>query len=253
MANETSSNDPKDVTPKEWSSPKDARKMEGAGTYPNYYTHKTRSGHLFMLDDSEGAEHVTLQHRSGSAVQFMPDGAVVITSHNGQYNLVFGENRVKITGAHDVTVEGAASLDVKGDYNCTVQGNMNTTVNGDMNVTAKNYNATIRGSMDISAKNLSQKIEGNSETTSHGNMVVSADGGVSIKSTSKSVGIQGNQQVGIKSTSGKVMLEAGNDVSVRSKGGKIAMDGAPQILMNQNASVEDVVPELTVGRAPSVT
>jgi len=145
-------------TPKQWKGPPDARSEKGAGTYPNYHSQKTRSGHVFTMDDSDGAESVTLQHRSGSMVQFLPDGAVQFVSHNGQYTFVFGENRVQITGAYDVTVLGAASLNVTKDYNMTVQGNHNTTVNGDMNITAKNMNTVIRGNMDTSATNMPIKI-----------------------------------------------------------------------------------------------
>ena len=77
---ESESTDKKNTPPK-WSGPKDARELPGAGKYPNYYAHKTRSGHVLLMDDSNGAEHVTLQHRSGSMVQFHPDGKVANTMH----------------------------------------------------------------------------------------------------------------------------------------------------------------------------
>ena len=145
MAETTNKSDPKDKTPPKWTGPEDARSKKGAGTYPNYYTMRTRSGHVFTMDDSEENESVTLQHRGGSMVQFMPDGAVHFVSQNGQYNFVFGENRVMITGAYDVTVKGGGSLRVDGDYNTTVMGNHNMTVNGDYNMQARNFNAQVRG------------------------------------------------------------------------------------------------------------
>ena len=67
-------------TPSSWDSPPDAR--EKGSEYPNYWVRKTRSGHTFMLDDTKNNEHVTLQHRSGTMIQLMPDGGFQIVSHN---------------------------------------------------------------------------------------------------------------------------------------------------------------------------
>lgn len=204
-------------TPRQWQGPPDARSVKGAGTYPNYHTQKTRSGHTFTLDDSEGAESITLQHRSGSMVQFLPDGAIQFVSHNGQYTFVFGENRVQITGAYDVSVLGAASMRVEGDYNMTVQGNHNTTVNGDMNITAKNMNTVVRGNMDTSAKNMTTKIEGSTEITTEGVTSITSDGGLSLSSSTESVSILGQGDVGIGAT-GKIMLDAGSTMDLKSDG-----------------------------------
>jgi hypothetical protein len=60
---------------------------------------------------------------------------------------VFGENRMKITGAYDITVDGAASLKVAKDYNVTVQGDINMTATKNFNLTAQNFNQTIRGNI----------------------------------------------------------------------------------------------------------
>ena len=99
------------------------RKQKGSGTYPNQWVYKSRSGHNLVIDDSQGQESVTLQHRSGSAVQMLPDGAVQITAHNSLYTMVFGENRITVTGAQDITVKGDCSLRVFGELNETVHGN----------------------------------------------------------------------------------------------------------------------------------
>jgi len=248
MAETTNKSDPKDKTPPKWTGPEDARSKEGSGIYPYQYTTRTRSGHVVSYDDSEGHESITIQHRGGSMVQFMPDGAVHFVSQNGQYNFVFGENRVKITGAYDVTVEGGGSLRVKGDYNTTVMGNHNMTVNGDYNMTAKNFNAQVRGDMDLSAKSLTMKMEGSSEITSHGVVSIGGDGGVAITSTGASVGIGAKTDVAIKAKGGKMMLETGSTLDVKAvglaalstsgnftikSGSTIALDGGPNIRMNE--------------------
>lgn len=206
MTNEPSSTDPKDVTPEKFSTPKDARNMEGAGTYPNYYSHKTRSGHNIIMDDSDGAEHVTIQHRGGSMIQFMPDGAVQFVSHNGQYNVVFGENRVKISGAQDVVVDGASSMMVKGDYNTTVQGNMTTTCHGDVAMVAKSFSAQVGENFDVQSQTSTMKSK---------NMTLETTGVLSL---------QGKGGVLLSSVANSVMMAASKFISMFSKG-NIAMQG----------------------------
>jgi len=200
-----------------WDTPPDQRAVEGAGTYPNQTVFKSRGGSGWSVDDSEGAESMTLFHRSGTRLQFGTDGHFSITAHNGQYTVVFGENRMLVTGAQDVTVQGGGSLRVEGDYNMTVMGNHNTTVNGDMNLTAKNFNAEVRGDMDLSAKSLTMKMEGSAEISSHGITSIAGDGGLSLTSTQQSVAIGASKDVAINSKGGKTMIEAGTSLDMRSE------------------------------------
>lgn len=218
MADENPNQDAK-KTPEKWSTLKDARQLEGAGKYPNYYTHKTRSGHTFMMDDSKGAEHVTLQHRSGSAIQFMPGGAIQFTAHNGSYSVIFGENRMTITGAQDVTVQGSASLRVEGDYNVNVKGKAQFNVNGDFNINAKNLNTNVRGNMDVQAKNKMEKLEGSSSTQAHGAVVMVSKGGMTLGSTGDSLGLGGKNKVAIVASGGALSMKAGGKASIKAGGG----------------------------------
>ena len=89
--------------------PPDVLKEKGAKQYPNYYAWKTRAGHNIILDDSEGYESITIQHRSGTELQWMPDGALVFRVNKGKYEEVSGQNIVKITGKSDISVDGDAS------------------------------------------------------------------------------------------------------------------------------------------------
>lgn len=223
-AKESTPGNPEDVTPEEFEVAQDARKEQDAGKYPLYYSHKTRSGHVFNMDDSPGAESVTLQHRSGSSIQMMPDGQVVFTNKKGKYEVTFGANRMIITGAYDITVQGGGSLKVDGDYNVKVGGNMNYVCDGDFNATYKNFNMAVRGNMDTAVKgNQTTKVEGNTEHASEGRTILTGDGGVGIGSTSDSVGIEGAQQVAMKAGQ-KVMLESGGVTSVKA-GDIVGIDG----------------------------
>lgn len=230
MPKPPTSTDPKETTPRKWTGPEDARTYKGAGVYPNYYTKRTRSGHVFTLDDSEDNESITLQHRGGSMVQFMPDGAVQFVAQNGQYTFVFGENRVEIHGAYDVTVHGSGSMRVDKDFDVTVMGNHNMTVNGDFNLQAKNFNGQIRGNMDFNAKNLTTKVEGSTEISSHGITSIGGDGGVAVASTSAGVGLKAAADIAIKA-GGVGYIETGGTTNIKA-GGDIAMDASPNIELN---------------------
>lgn len=159
----------KKKTPRKWKGPTDQRREKGAGVYPNQaLVFHSRSGHNWVVDDSEGKESMTFQHRGGSAIQFQPNGAIQVVAHNSMYNLVFGQNRLTITGANDLTVKGDGSLMVYGDFNKTVHGNTNWTTTGDFNLTAENLNRMIRGNIDTEAKNETKKLEGSSALNAQG-------------------------------------------------------------------------------------
>jgi len=219
-----SSSNPVETTPENFDVAKDCRKSKDAGVYPLYYSHKTRAGHVFCMDDSPNAESVTIQHRSGSSIQFMPDGQVMFVNKKKKYEVTFGEHRMVVTGAYDTVVQGGGSMRVEGDYDMTVMGNVNHTYNGDFNITAKNWNAVVRGNMDTAVKgNQTTKVKGNSEHASEGRTVLSGDGGVGITSSADAVGIQAAEELGIKS--GQALMLQTGAMSLKA-GGNIGADGA---------------------------
>jgi uncharacterized protein (DUF2345 family) len=171
-------------TPRAFDVDEDANSKKGAGTYPNYWGRKDRSGNWFSMDASEGNETITLQHRSGSSVQFRPDGGLMMTTHNGKYEVTFGENRVTISGAHDVTIKGDASIRAYGNNNVTVHKDYNMTVMGDFNLTAKNMNQSIRGNWDVEAKNINHAAEGSGTYGYGGGLSTVSKGNMTTISTS---------------------------------------------------------------------
>jgi hypothetical protein len=224
------------VTEPQYDGPADAREQDGAGKYPNYHEFKSRSGHVMVYDDSDGHESITLQHRTGSMIQMMPDGMVQIVSHNGQYNIVFGENRLMVTGAHDLTVKGTASMMVEGDYNTTVRGLMSLDVEGSLNISAKDFNQVIRGNLDVQAKNMTMKVEGNASITTQGNFMIAGYGDMSLGSLAGSMAIGASGTVGIRSVRDEVAIQGQGDVSVKSDGGKILQESSSDISMKSGGA-----------------
>jgi len=237
---------PKINTPPTWDTPLDARKLPGAGTYPNYWSHKTRSGHLLMMDDSKGAENITIQHRGGSMIQMDPQGRVHIRTQNGRYDVTFGENRIRVSGAQDITVEGAASLRCEKDYNVTVKGKFNLTTSQDFNIQAKNFNVNASGNIHMQGKSMTAKIKENIAMLAHGAIAVLAKSGFTAGSTRDSTVIVGQKDVGIGANQGNLMLKSGSKMSLLSKtslamkaeGGKLSASASGDVAVDAGGNIE---------------
>lgn len=53
-----------------------------AAVYPNNKVTQTTSGHVIEIDDTPNAERIHIRHKSGTFVEFHPDGSVVIKTAN---------------------------------------------------------------------------------------------------------------------------------------------------------------------------
>lgn len=220
----------KKETQKKWTQPhkSDARKSESTGSYPDYFSWKTRSGHVLQLDDTKGHETITLQHRGGTAIQMAHDGSLHITAHNGKYEVTFGENRMTISGAQDITVKGDASLRVYGDYNVTCHKDYNLTVLGNFNITAKNHNRHILGNIDTQARNENKKLLGSSAKIARGGIAYVSKGSSTYASQSDSLLLGSASGIGMSVKEGNITqnIEKGSfhsetkdgEVHVKAKG-----------------------------------
>ena len=217
----------KDITPSKVSFPQDTREKKEAQDPRNTYQHKTRSGHLIEMCDNDGAEHVTIQHRSGSMIQFQPDGKIVITSAEGRYTTVFGEDRMYVTGAHDIVVDGAASLRVTKDYNVTVDGDMNLTVTGNMNtVVGKNEHTLIVGNQVLRAKNQTTKIKENTEHSTEGKTLIGSDGDMQVSSTKGNITVGADQNANFVAGKSNLLESKTANLDIKSKTGMQLIDSS---------------------------
>lgn len=223
-------------TPEKWAGPKDIRGEKGAGTYPNQVTWKSRSGNCFMYDDSEGFESMTIQHRSGSCMQFLPNGAVHLVSHHGNYQVVFGEKRMTVTGAHDMTVKGDGSMRVYGNYDKTIHGDKNETITGTHNYTSQNLNQMVRGNIDQQARNKNIKLAGNFQQATLGATSMVSKRQMSVASNADALHL-GGAEVGVESV-GKMAFNTGDNVHFGANDGNVEITGKEvKILGKQVASV----------------
>lgn len=213
----------KDKTEKTWDSAKDIREHKESGKYPNYHSFKTRSGHNVIYDDSKGHESITIQHRGGSAIQFLPNGAVQMTAHNGKYNIVFGENRMTVTGANDITVKGDGSLRVYGDYRKTVHGDVEITATGSITHRGKNINQLASENHSVVAEDITHKAGNAYQASAPHTAVVASDSGVFAAGKQAFVGapktqVAGTDELIMGSEKGKVFAHSQGDWDQKTEG-----------------------------------
>lgn len=111
-----------------------------AAQFPYNRVQQTESGHVFELDDTPGAERVHIFHRSGSFIEFHPDGSVVYKSMKNGYRVTMADEHVKVAGSCHVAVDGNSTLYVKGNVQMQTDGDFNVQAKGDYNVFASNIN-----------------------------------------------------------------------------------------------------------------
>jgi hypothetical protein len=200
-----------------WDSGKDTRSSKSSGKYPNQQVIKTRSGHSVIYDDSKGTESLTIQHRSGAGMQFMPNGAIQMTAHNGKYDIVFGENRMTITGANDLTVKGDGSLRVYGDFRKTVHGNVEYSATESMVFRGKNIIHAATENYSTVAQTTTIKSSKNAHFSAKEDLAVNAG---------KSASFVGRKTAHIGGT--KLALEGVDILSAKSSQGKMQLASAKE-------------------------
>lgn len=220
---------------KKWDKPQEPRKQKGAGKHPHYTAWKTRTGNVpFQVDDSPGNESITIQHRSGAAIQMLADGSIHMTSHNGKYDVVFGEDRMTVSGLQDITVKGDASLRVYGDYNVTCHKDYNMTVLGNYNIVATNHNRHILGNLDTQARNENKNLMGSSAKKARGAIAYVAKGSVTHASQSDQIFLGGAAGANIWAKKGNITQNIEEEGNFHSE----AKDGEYHIKAKKSVNVE---------------
>ena len=107
-----------------------------ATKYPYNNVMDTESGHLLEFDDTPGAERVHIAHRSGSFIEWFPDGSRVEKITKDNYSIVMKDDNVYIMGKCNITVQGNAELKVQGNFDMDIGGTCNIRSAGKMKINA---------------------------------------------------------------------------------------------------------------------
>jgi len=127
-----------------------------AGEYGKVRGLYTPGGHRIELDDTEGAQRIFIQHRSGSIFEMRDDGSIHVISNGGLTTSTFSEK---------TTVEKDSRQIVKGNKVDAVYGTYMTAVTGDRTVT---YGSIVRESMGRELR----QVEGSQDVEVGGNRTI---------------------------------------------------------------------------------
>lgn len=116
--------------------------------YPFNKVIATTSGHVIEIDDTEGHERVNIHHKSGTFIEFHPDGQLVtkvqadstVVVNANENKIVIDNQNTHVGGNSNGTVNGTMNLNVYGTVNIRVDADCNLDVTGNCNVTASIIN-----------------------------------------------------------------------------------------------------------------
>ena len=156
-------------------------KTKAAPVYPHNKVISTSSGHLIELDDTDGAERIHVYHKSGSFVEFYPDGTTVTKSVADAYEIVHKDKQVLVKGSINIKIEGNATLDVDGNINATAGGNVDVKASGSATIDAADVDVKASGSATIDAGSADVKADGIINIKAGGVCNVEASGVTTVK------------------------------------------------------------------------
>lgn len=115
-----------------WSQPESPYKAE----YPYNKVTQTESGHIIEIDDTPGSERLHVYHKSGSFVEFYPNGTLVKRTRGSDYEIIDTNGYISIAGKADISINGACNIFVGNDANIEVEGDTNIVCHNDITAQA---------------------------------------------------------------------------------------------------------------------
>jgi hypothetical protein len=104
--------------------------------YPYNNVYESESGHALEFDDTKDAERIHLYHRSGSYVEWAPNGDRTERIEKDKFEVVVGNESVYIKGNVKVYVDGNVSLEIGGNFDAKIGGTCTVESGGNMRFTA---------------------------------------------------------------------------------------------------------------------
>jgi hypothetical protein len=126
--------------------------------YPFNHVTETESGHAFEMDDTHEFERVQLSHRTGSTLEFLPEGHTKIKSQKGRYDVTMGDHRNYVNGTKYETIDSDYFLRVNGKIRIECEGF--ELVSGAAASLTASTNLTAKAGQNFSASGISAAISG---------------------------------------------------------------------------------------------
>jgi GH24 family phage-related lysozyme (muramidase) len=212
------------------------------------------ASHSIELDDTPGAERITVFHKSGSFVQIDSRGTTVHKSVSDKYEIndthqhvyVGGKSQVTIIGDSRVLVKGNKIEEVEGDLIQVVHGNHLLSVAGQMN---------LNGSEEVQMRAAKLRLESNVESINiKSARDIKIQSGENTHIKSKAMFIDSELSAYIKSGA-DIRIEATGKISEKSetmyltatgaldiKGGHVKAGGGTKVSINASiVAIDDLI------------
>jgi hypothetical protein len=216
--------------------------MSGVGEATDVQGFTSATGNKVLIDNTFGADTITLQHHSGATIMIDADGSIhMVSSGKKGVGLVSpkGDAVMFAKGHLILKGDGKVSIETEGDLEINVGGTLSFHVGGDM-ITS------VRGSVDESidgskafeiAKDMSTMIAGDYRITSAGKMRIQTPRSLEIDAA-QDIDIRSDQTVEINAQK-NVGVYAKEKVSVNAKTTLEALsEGAMTISTKDNLAVK---------------
>lgn len=125
----------------EWEEPQ----TKYAAKYPFNHVRESESGHIWEVDDTEGKERISQWHRKGTFEEIDPEGTQVQKIVKDNYQIIHGNDFIKVKGNVKVYIEGNSSVLVNGNADVEIKGNKRERIHG-------NYNLEVYGNMETDVR-----------------------------------------------------------------------------------------------------
>ena len=153
-----------------------------ASEYPLNQVRRSVSNHVQEIDDTPGRERILIKHRTGTGIEMMPDGTILINTTRNSIRVTAGDEKVIIEGDGDIVYHGNVKMRVDGNFDLDVGGDYNVNVGGDHSEDIKGgYRQDInKNFQSIINKNVTQQITGSETRLIHRNYSANIKGTTSF-------------------------------------------------------------------------
>jgi len=104
--------------------------------YPYNNVYESESGHALEFDDTKDNERIHLYHRSGSYVEYGPQGDRSERIQRNKFTVVVGDEQVYVQGDVTVFIDGNATMQIGGNFSADIGGTCTINSGGNMKFTA---------------------------------------------------------------------------------------------------------------------
>jgi hypothetical protein len=101
-----------------------------AAKYPFNHVTETKSGHIFEVDDTPGAERIHRYHKSGTFEEIHPNGSMVHKVVGNEWNITLNDRLILVKGNTTWNTDKLMKIRVGKNLEIETEGNMHVLVKG---------------------------------------------------------------------------------------------------------------------------